>query len=127
MRYFYTMGKYQEALQCGRRVAGYITAFKGSREEQDYYFMYSLTLLAICKTSRPLLPNGNGSMLLARDDDDKASTTQLLLLSTEEEECLENIKIVTETQKKFKKWSDAAEINYRHQYLLVEAELARVR
>ncbi len=126
MRYFYIKGKYQQALQCGRRVAEYITVLKGSKEEQDYYFMYSLTLLAVCKTSRPLLPNGNESMLLAREYDKTSSRiTQLLFLS--EEECLENIKIVTETQKQFKKWSDAAEINYRHHYLLVEAELARIR
>ncbi len=122
MRYFYIMDKYQEALQLGRRVAECIPAIKGFREEQDFYFMYSLTLLAVCKTSRHFFPIGNESMLLTREDE-KASTIQLLSV----EECLDNIKIVKETQKKFKKWSDAAEMNYRHQFLLVEAELARVK
>ncbi len=122
MRYFYIMGKYQEALQFGRHVAECIPAIKGFREEQDFYFMNSLTLLAVCKTSRHLFPNGNESMLLSREKE-TASTIQLLSM----EECLVNIKIVKENQKKFKKWSDAAVMNYRHQFLLVEAELARVK
>ncbi len=131
MRYFYIMGKYEEALRCGRRASVCYPAFKGFRDEQDYYYMYSLTLLAVCKTSSPLLGKGKEPTMVIRENDKatdsttcKQSTSQLLL---SEEEYLAYMNIVTNNQKNFKKLSDAAAINYRHQYLLVEAELARVR
>ncbi len=116
------MCKYEEALQCGRRAFECLPAFKGFREEQEFYYMYSLTLLALCKSSRLLFTNDkSGESLLQR------AGSQVCSLSVSEEECGEHMNIVMENQKKLKQYSDVAPMNYRHQFLLVEAELARVR
>ncbi len=128
MRYFYIMGKYQDALQCAKHVSESLHAIKGFREQQDFYYTYSLTLLALCKTLRPQFSteHENGECTTKEGDKDM-ETTVYLRSQLSIEECLEYINIVIENQNKFKQYSDVAPMNYRHQYLLVEAELARVR
>ncbi len=118
MRYFYIMGKYEDAHQCAMHVSESLHAIKGFREQQDFYYTYSLTLLALCKTSRRQYSteHENGEYYTRKEGDKDM-----------EEECIEYINIVIENQKKLKQYSDVAPMNYRHQYLLVEAELARVR
>ncbi len=126
MHYFYIMCKYEEALQCGRRASQCLPSFKGLREEQEYYYIYSLTLLAVCKTS---ISTAQETREIFTTMDQAAGTTACQQSTNQllSEEYAKFISIVVENQKKFKKWCDAAEMNFRHQYLLVEAELARVR
>ncbi len=127
MRYFYIMGKYEDALQCGQCSSEYLPAYKGFREEQDHYYIYSLTLLAVCKTSILLFSTESKQETTRAYQQRSAGSSKVCSLSISLEKCNEYMKIVAENQKKFKQYSDVAPMNYRHQFLLVEAELARVR
>ncbi len=141
MRYFYIMGKYEDALQCGQCASEHLPAYKGFREEPEHYYIYSLTLLAVCKTSILLFsPESKQGKGITRADDNGATETaracqqqrgagssQLCSLSISLGKCNEFMKIVAENQKKLKQYSDVAPMNYRHQFQLVEAELERVR
>ncbi len=130
MHYYYIMRRYEEALQCGRRASEALAYFKGFKEEQEYYYIYSLTLLAVCKTTRPLLSSSDRAETgeqAGDDDDEQALKAQGFSGIQFSEEHLELINLVIENQKRFKPVSDEAPINYSHQYLLVEAELERVR
>ncbi len=129
MRYFYIMCKYEEAFQCGRHASEYLPAYKGFKDELDYYYMYSLTLLALCKTSRPFPTDKETDITKGYDKATEKTSCQHISSRQlwSQEECNEYLEVVIENQKKFKKYSDMAPMNYRHQYLLVEAELARVR
>ncbi len=140
MRYFYIMGKYEDALQCGQCASEHLPAYKGNREEPEHYYLYSLTLLAVCKTSILLVltERKQGEGITRADDNGATETTRacqqrgagsspVCSLSISPEKCDEYMKIVAENQKKLKQYSDVAPMNYRHQFLLVEAELARVR
>ncbi len=133
------MGKYEDALQCGQCASEHLPAFKGFREEQEHYYIYSLTLLAVCKTSILLFSTENkqGKGITRADDNGATETTRAcqqrgagssqVCSPISLGKCNEYMKIVAENQKKLKQYSDMAPMNYRHQFLLVEAELARVR
>ncbi len=137
MRYFYIMGKYEDALQYAQCASACLPAFY--KFFVEYYYFYSLTLLAVCKTSIQLFSTesqqGKG---ITREDDNGATETtracqqrsagsQVCSLPISLEKCNVYIKIVVENQEKLKQYSDVAPTICRHRFLLSEAELARVR
>ncbi len=132
MHYFYLMGRYEEALQSGRHASELLSNFKGFKEEPEFYYIYSLTLLAVCKTTRPLISSFSphskpeGATDEQQEEGNRKDMKDFNGVQVSEEH-LQLIKLVVKNQKQFKRMSDEVPINYRHQYMLVEAELARVR
>ncbi len=136
MHYFYLMGRYEEALQSGRHASEHLSYFRGFKEEPEFYYIYSLTLLAVCKTTRPLFSSSSsadhkteettGEVEEEQQQGNRKDTKNFNGVQVPEEH-LQLINSVIENQKHLKRMSDEVPINYRHQYMLVEAELARVR
>ncbi len=134
------MGRYEEALQSGRHASELLPFFKGFKEEQEYYFIYSLTLLAVCNRKRLLfsssekretgepLPDKKDLEFPNHDfDQDQLREPPTVMRHQCSEEHLQLIALVIENLKQFKPVCDEAPTNYRHQYLIVESELERAR
>ncbi len=96
MALLYLNGKYEESVKIAERGRRYLGSMMGLFFIPEYYYYYSLSLLA-CDP----------------DSGDNASRKKRLRQTAAH-------------QRKMKKWSRHAPCNFEHKYLLVEAERARV-
>ncbi|MBF0395418.1 MAG: AAA family ATPase [Desulfobacterales bacterium] len=93
---FYLFGRFDMAIQAAAMVKSYLINAMGMVFISEYYFFYSLSLLA--------------------DYNNVSNVKKNIYL-----------KEVKNNQKKLKKWADFAEENFKHKYLLIEAEVCRVK